>query len=338
MSYWTAEQGKLLRDRAYRVIVSTESSIGEGFAAAVEIANSELQGPRNPSGGLHFEFDIAKDLTPEPNRCSVSIYNLSENVRNALDALNVYDPKRPRGQKKPGPRNRDAEALNKGKRSAGSYRAPKTGRIRVEITAGYRDTGTSLIFRGDMRRAISKFEQDGSWCTRIEGEDGGRTTVASRINESFGPGTSHLTVVRALADALGLGYGNLAEVAGLLNGSYPRGTVCTGPAAQELAGVLRRAKIGYTIKDGQLNFLPFGPPKTLPAVLLSPESGLIGSPQRQSDGLVQVTSLLNPQLALGSYVALDSKVLHGEYFVQRVKYRGSNYGDDWYAVLELRAV
>ncbi len=328
-------QGNELMGRAWNVVVSTESSIGEGFARALEIANSESLSQDNPTGGLHFDFDIQKDLTEEPNKCKLTIFNLNEDARNALDGLSIFDPKKPRGTKKSGPRSRDKE-LYHGKGTGTKPRAPKTGKIRVEIRAGYISTGMSLIFRGDLRRASSEYQEDGTWETTIEGEDGGRTVLSSRINESFGPGTSLLTVAKACADAMGLGLGNFIEVQDLLGASYPRGTVCSGPAAQELAGVLRRAKVGYTILDGQLNFRRLvGPQKLTTAVYLSQATGLVGSPVRDSTGLVSVTSLLNPQIALGGYVQLDSKVLSGSYYVQKIQYKGSNYSQDWYSQLEL---
>ncbi len=337
MSYVNIQPGRTLLKRAWRIVISTESSIGEGYAKAVEIANSELISPENPTGGLHFDFDIHKDLTAEPNKCSIKVYNLSQDIRNALDALSIFDPKKPRGQKKAGPRNRDKELYHRGGSSGTKPRAPKTGKILVEIHPGYVETGLSLIFRGDLRRASSEYQDDGSWCTEIEGEDGGRSTLSSRINESFAPGTSKLTVVKACADALGLGLGNIIEVQSQLNGSYPRGTACTGSAATELQGVLRGAGLTYSVHDGVMEFRPLsGPQKRTTAVYLSASSGLVGAPVRQSTGLVEVTSLLNPQISLGGYISLDAKDLSGDYFVQVIKYRGSNFSQDWYCEVELR--
>jgi hypothetical protein len=338
MSYRKLETDQALMRRAWNVVISTESSVGEGYAKAIEIANNELIGAENLSGGLHFSFDIVKDLTAEPNKCTLRIFNLSKDVRNALDGLSIFDPKKPRGAKKAGPRVMDNELHHRKSSTSKTARVPKTGKIRVEIRAGYVETGMSLLFRGDLRNASSRYTEDGSWETTIEGEDGGRTTLSSRINESFAPGTSHMTVVRACLDAMGLGQGNLVEVQHLLGAVYPRGTVCSGSAASELTGVLKRARISYTIHDGIVEFRPLvGELKRTKSVLLSKDSGLVGAPVRQTTGLVEVTSLLNPQISLGGYVTIDSETLSGDYYVQRIQYEGSNYTDSWYAICELRS-
>lgn len=69
-------------------------------------------------GGISFtdldcDFTIRKTLRPEPNTCSLTIFNLSASSRAALEALNVYTP---RGAKKTG---------------------LQVGNIQTEVSAGY---------------------------------------------------------------------------------------------------------------------------------------------------------------------------------------------------------
>jgi baseplate hub protein gp41 len=273
---------------------------------------------------LDCSFEIEKDLTGEPNKCSLKIMNLRPEVRGALETANIYDPKKPKG----------STSAGKGTKSA---KAVKKGNIRVEIEAGYKETARALIFRGDLRRAISTVEDDKSVTTTIEGEDGGRTTTSSRVTESFAPGTTRLIVVQKCLDALGIGRGNLVEVETQLSQVYSHGTVLDGPAAKELAGVLRAAKITYSIQDGAVQFLTVGKGRNKKAVLLDYASGLIGEPERDANGLVVVTSLLNPDLFVGCYVYLDSKDLKGTFLISKITYEGDTNGDAWFAKLELRA-
>lgn len=273
--------------------------------------------------GLDCEWEIEKDLTAEPNKCSLKIFNLKPEYRHALESANIYDPKKPK----------KSQTSDK----TVSHKQVKTGNIRVEIEAGYKDTGRSLLFRGDLRRALSSMQDDKTWVTTIEGEDGGRSVLSSRVCESFPAGTRRRTVVERCASALGLGLGNILQVEHLLAQTYSHGTVLDGPAARELAGVLRRAGIRYSIQDGALLFLETAKGRTRKAVKLDRASGLVGAPERDTNGLVLATSLLNPDLVVGGYVFLESKDIQGVFVVEKVTYDCSTHGTSWYAKLELRA-
>jgi hypothetical protein len=275
---------------------------------------------------LDIEFEVIKDLTAEPNKCKLKIYNLRPEFRHALEQGNIYDPKK-----------KKKSSTSASKKSGKAVRSVKSGHIRVEIEAGYKQTARALIFQGDLRRALSSEEDDKTFITSIEGEDGGRTTTSSRVSESFPPGTSRLVVVQKCLDALGIGRGNLVEVEAALSEVYTHGTVLDGPAAKELAGVLKRAHIGYSIQDGAVMFLQNGKGRSKKAVLLDRSSGLVGAPERDTTGLVQVTSLMNPDLFVGTYLYLDSKELSGTFLVSKITYDGSTFGDNWYAKLELKA-
>lgn len=274
---------------------------------------------------LQCDFEIKKSLRPEPNACKLTVYNLSPEHRAALEAMNLYDPKKVKGQKR---------AKKPPAKKVQGPRAPKVGRIRVEIEAGYETTGLSLLFRGDLRRGISTHDGK-TWKTSIEGEDGGRSVLSSRINESFPPGTSRATVVQALASALGVGLGNIRDVLPELSYSYTHGTVCTGQASEELKGVLRSSSITYSIQNGVLQFLPAGQGLERSAIVLSPTTGLVGSPRLDSSGAVLATALLVPDIAPGQYVVLDCKRHSGQYKIMSVTHKCSTSGDDWYHELEL---
>ncbi len=293
-----------LRDRRWLIRIGT----GEGDEA-LEFT------------GLDFTAQVVKSLRPEPNKCSLTIYNLSPQHRAAIEQENIYDPKRIKGQARTGQR----------RVAAGT---PKAGRIRVELEAGYATTGRHLIARMDLRRALSN--TDGATIeTKIEGEDGGRSILASRVSQSFPPGTTRLAVVRACVEALGLGTGNLIEVAGKLQQPYSAGTVLSGQAADELRGILRRARISYSVQNGVVRFndLDAGPSTT--AFLLTSSTGMVGSPERDAAGQIVVTTLLLPGVAPGAYVRLESKHVTGTYKVNTVTYDLDSSGESWYSRLGL---
>ncbi len=307
-------------DRRWRVIISTQDSIGEGQAAALDVSQ------------LDCSWRIRKSLKPnEPNSCQLTIYNLPAEARRSLEALNTYDPKK--NAKGADKRIRDRTAASKTTGLGGSAKKLKAGKIRVEIMAGYANTGMTLLFRGDLRRALSKRMDDGSWETEIEGEDGGFSVLTARVSESYPPGTTLRTVVTDCAAAMGVGTGNILQVQDKLNETFPNGTTLNGSAPDELRRILRRAGVRYSVQDGNLQFLEVGSGLQVAAVLLSATTGMIGSPERDSEGFLQVKSLVNPNLVVGGYVMVDSLDLKGEYRIERTDIECSTFGTDWYCTV-----
>ncbi len=274
---------------------------------------------------VDMEFEITKTLRPEPNSCSLTIYGLKKSSRDLLDSLNLYDPK----QLKTAPKARGNVA------ASASVKAAKTGKIRVEIEAGYKKQ-RSLIFRGDLRRAISSHDGT-SWKTTIEGEDGGTSVLSARVAESFPAGTLKYAVVQRCATAMGVGLGNIIEVSDLITGVFDTGTVLDGSTADELKGILRRMKLTYSIQNGVLQFQRTGSGVGLRvnAVVLSRLTGLVGRPEKDATGEVKATCLLIPNVSAGSYAFLDSESFTGVYRISGVVHKGDTRGDDWYHELIL---
>lgn len=252
---------------------------------------------------LDIAFEVEKSIKREPNKAAITVRNLPPELRQFLAQLST--------KKKKGP-----------------------GKISVSLEAGYVD-GTSLIFRGDLRTSVSERDDGGTWTTKIEGEDGGRAVLWSRVNRSFPPGTRVDAVVLACASAMGVDPGNAqAALAGarLENGGdvYTAGTVLSGPAPDELDGVLRSVGFSWSVQNGVLQVLRRGRAAQPNALLLTGASGLVGAPSRASDGTIKFKTLLIPDLWPGRQVALREEQLSGVYRVTKAKYTGDNRTDEWH--------
>lgn len=258
------------------------------------------------TSGLDCSFNVVKDTTRKPNKCSLEVRNLPEDFRDRLDGLSV--------------------------------RAKQRGRIRVEIEAGY-SGARSLIFRGDLRTAESE-QSGGTWTTRLEGEDGGRAVLQARVSRGYPPGTPVLTVVRDCAQALGVGLGNVEALAAAARtrggATFRQGTVLTGNAAEELTGILRSCGLTWSVQDGVLSVLRAGQPLAATAVLLSAGTGLVDAPKPSPDGTISARSLIQPGLYPGGRVMLDTDKIRGTFGIKRINYKGDTAGRDWYADLVLR--
>lgn len=215
---------------------------------------------------LDIEFKVLRTLRAPPNRCVLNIWNLNKDHRSQLLKRNRPNP------------------------SSG-----KTVGVPVEIRAGYTNN-TSTIFLGDLRE-VSSVRDRTDWKTTLSGDDGGRAYRESRISKTFTKGTPISTVLQQCVEALNIGTGNVASfladaaIAGI-GGTLPHTMTLAGNAAQQLSRLLNSMGLTWSIQNGVVAISKKGEPINLEAVLITPSTGLIGSPEAGVDASV---SLGNPQ-------------------------------------------
>jgi hypothetical protein len=254
--------------------------------------------------GLDIQFTIEKSARHEPNKAQIKVWNLTRDHRRQIQSLS---------------------------RSRGA------GRIRAQLEAGYEGM-TGILFSGNLRTADSAPEGP-DYITSVEGEDGGHAYQTTRVNESFPPGTSIATPVRACARALGVGLGNLEDAiaSATLEGggtTFPSGTAISGRAADELTELLRSCGLRWSVQNGVLQILRRNEALQSTAVRLTPTSGLIGIPSVDADGKVKARALLNSDIYPGRTVQFETIDLSGTYRVEKAKYIGDSFGQDWYVDVE----
>jgi hypothetical protein len=272
--------------------------------------------------GFRVKFNIQKTLKPEPNKALIEVYNLSETHRGQL------------GQLAPG------KKAKTGKAGRGKASPPLLGTVPVRLEAGYADPGPEMIFLGNLRTVDSE-RMGPDWVTSIASGDGERAFRTARINQSFGPRTPPDVALRALVKSLGLGNGNMAQVLSSLrmNGSgtlLTRGLVLSGPTARMMSDFCRSANLEWSIQDGNLQFVDLNTALSQKAVVLSPSTGMIESPNVDGSGVLQCKTLMIPGLRCGALVVVKGVNVQGTYRVEKITYEGDTHGHEWGCVLEGR--
>jgi hypothetical protein len=250
---------------------------------------------------LDCTFQVEKSLASgKPNTAEVKIWNLTEDQISHLE--NVKTPA-------------------------------------VKIEAGYGDT-LSTIFLGRLRTANTEDDGPADTVTTISSGDGEVQIQTARINKPIGKNTKAEDVIRELVKALGVGEGNLSQavkdiqltIGGQL---FPEGGILSGSAAREMTGICRSVGLGWSIQDGKLLLLPLGKVLEGEALLVSPETGMIGSPTVDNNGIMTVKMLLIPDVFPGRKLVLESKRLKGQYRIETARYSGDTSGvGDWYVEVE----
>lgn len=208
---------------------------------------------------------------------------------------------------------------------------------KIVLLAGY-DANLSQIFLGN----ITNTDQTAlvGWDSRVQCGDGERSMRWGRINTSIKGAVGLAAIVKKLAGALEIDPGNSAGVLAQNARQFVSGYAANGKAAAELNRVLAAEGFEWSIQDGRLQILPRGGVTADVAVLLEPDTGLIGSPEigtndkRGGRSFVKVRSVLNPLLKPGAKIDLRSRWLKGILRAEKVRHSGDTGGGEWYSDVE----
>jgi len=198
--------------------------------------------------------------------------------------------------------------------------------LKVYLEAGYKDfIGT--LFLGDVRSVTTKI-QGPDVVTSFSSGDGSKAIRGKRVAVTFGSSVTVPTVLDHLAQTLGVKPGNLAQAKQALATEglatlFPKGLSLYGNAWRQTQEFARSAGLEISIQDDALQILRPGAALTNRAYLLTPDTGLLGSPSVDADGTVSFEALLIPDLRPGTKVQLDTDGVKGFYRVTHSEYRGN---------------
>lgn len=200
----------------------------------------------------------------------------------------------------------------------------------VQVFAGYGDV-TPLIFLGAVTRSATTNEGTET-ITKIES---GKALVKTPPVAKTFKGTQKLTgILGAIAEPL---EGIVTDLTGVpdVNVSAPRGIRLSGPIRKVLNKYTVANGLDWYIEDGVLRILARGEPYNTQAVLLTPDSGLIGSPKpvqvsekESGRAAVTIVSTLNGELRPRRILAVDGVQNHaGWYLIRSVEHVGDLWGE-----------
>jgi len=234
----------------------------------------------------------------------------------------------------------------------------------VTVTAGYQgNVGTLYI--GDITFANSQIKRPETVLT-IESNDGHRTVHQLKFPCSYGAGISGKQIIKDIVKKSGIGVKNV-KWEQLPDANYIQGFTYRGMAKQLLDNVCDYIGLEWSIQDGQFQFLVSGHPNQNKVISLTPDTGLIGSPQgiedigreilRDTKGALKIAkhnfkafqktkqrrlashglrvdSLLIPSAEPGGVVEVTSEKYDTALWrIIDVHHTGDTHGDDWKTTL-----
>lgn len=212
--------------------------------------------------------------------------------------------------------------------------------LAVWLDAGY-DGVLRQVFTGDVHYAYSKLEKP-EWQTIMQLADGDRALRLARTNRTYAAGTPLLSAVNDLARTMGLSVSQ-SEISkiGALQTQLSGARVVQGSTRDAMSRLLSPFGINWSVQNGRLQLQRDQDVTDGEAVVISQDTGMIGTPEYTSpskDGRppqLKIRMLLYPQLQAGRLIEVYSRDIKGKHYkIQKVTHKGDTHGTDWFSNID----
>lgn len=210
----------------------------------------------------------------------------------------------------------------------------------VTLDAGY-DDNEDRLFSGDLLYARPK-KLPVDWEVTMQLGDGARAHRHARVRRSFKAGVKLKDALSETAASMGLRIPDSVSDARELLSSFSSGLTLEGPSERELSRLLGPTGLQWSVQDGALQILRDRDHRRDEAVVVSENTGMVGSPesgsprQRGEQPTLTVSKSLDPRITPGCRIQVESKVARGLYRVERVTHVGDTHGSEWTTKIEAK--
>lgn len=229
--------------------------------------------------------------------------------------------------------------------------------LHVSIFGGYQDAQYGEIFTGEIVQVIRNRENGIDYKLEIIALRGSGVLDTNHIRCAVASGSTPRDLIETISSkadksiVLGAISDNLPQQ------QLPRGKVLFGAAGKYFRDISINNNAYYWVDEENKLTLK----KTADEIpsdrvlLLTPQTGLIGTPQYTDDG-IQIKMLLEPRAKIFGMIAIDNEIIRrqllnidvsgkgngnqlpqqnqfdkdGEYQIKSLSHCGDTYGDDWY--------
>ena len=244
---------------------------------------------RIDTDSLRFAFEVEKTGKPEPNKASVTIWNLSEPHWKQLQEM----------------------------------KAPA-----VQIEAGYRDS-TGVIFLGKLRTSGTVREGANLVTTLESGDGTELRTARVNLSIAKGTQTDQVLRSLASYLGVGKGNLDDAArtIRSAFSGTgnvFSAGTVLSGSAAREMTAICRSLGLEWSVQDGKLQIVERKKALLTTAIRLHKATGMIHEPTADNKGVITVQSLLQPDAFPGRACVIEGDRLQAQIRIDEVRHSGDS--------------
>jgi len=209
-----------------------------------------------------------------------------------------------------------------------------SSKLAVRLDVGYIQDRVDMLWTGDITRAAS-WKENGDWITEIISGDGDQAKTEGFIDKSYAAGTDLKSVIKdvvqSLKNAGGLAIGDMSKI---VTDIAQNGFAASGAAKNVMDALMARQGKDWSIQDGEIVILDKNAATTEEAVVLTPNTGLIGSPIIREKGVEVKALIQTTRLRPGRALKLESALFKGTYRIAKSHYIGDTHSQDWYVTCE----
>lgn len=203
--------------------------------------------------------------------------------------------------------------------------------VYIELEVGYEEGDTTVLFKGDMTK--SKTERLGvDYKSIITIGDGSKEIKAAKLDKSYASGANIKTIVVDALNQVGLPVARND----MQDEQYNQGVTVSGSAKKIIDRFTGKQDLEWSIQDGEVQILNKDQDVGEEAILLTSNTGLLGSPFKREDNQVEFKSFIIPGITPGKKIKIESNDINGFFKVTKAKFIGSNHDGPWEILAECK--
>lgn len=268
-------------------------------------------GPKGGQGvrteGLRVSFDITKTNKKSANSAKIMIYNLNESNKSIL---------------------KTKENLS------------------LTLEVGYGVNNVDLLFTGDIVRSSTQ-RSGPDFISTIEIDDGDQALTSATIDKSYVAGTNMKTVVNdALQSMKDAGQIIIGSVNSIKDDIAQNGFSASGLAANVIDQITKKQGLEFSVQDNETQILGEDEDTGEEAIVLTPSTGLIGSPRigligkeaAKIDGIEFKALIQTTRFKPGRVAQIKSREVDGFFKILKSKFTGDTHAPAWFVTCEAQTI
>lgn len=220
------------------------------------------------------------------------------------------------------------------------------------LKAGYveADTQDSVVFAGDIRLA-KRVQKGADMISTFECADGDRALNITKVSVSYAAGSSARKILFDLINQFPLADQLTVQIPAGVDAQYVNGFSAVGLLRDIFTNVADFLGLEWSIQNYELKIILKDGNDGTRAVLLSPSTGLIGSPVRLNDTTIsgqkkagapgwKVVSLLQPKIEPNGVIAIESAEIEAgsNFKVISVEHEGDTHSNKFVSTTEALSI
>ena len=268
-------------------------------------------GPKGGQGvrieGLRVAFDITKTNKKSANNAKIMIYNLNESNKSLL---------------------KTKEDLS----------------LTLEI--GYGINNIDLLFTGDIVRSSTQ-RSGPDFISTIEVDDGDQALTTATIDKSYVAGTNLKTVINdSLQSMKDAGQIVIGSINSIKDDIAQNGFTASGLASSVIDQITKKQGLEFSIQDNETQILGVDEDTGEEAIVLTPTTGLIGSPRigligkeaSKIDGIEFKALIQTTRFKPGRVAQIKSREVDGFFKILKSKFTGDTHAPAWFVTCEAQTI